>query len=99
MPKPNILSKSVWHVFAIKTKERDELRNYLTDRGINTGIHYPVALPFLKPYLPRFKHSQFLKAEKFTSETLSLPLFPEITDLEFNHVVDVIHEFFNKQRS
>ena len=99
LPKPNILSKPVWHIFAIKTKNRDELKSYLTDRGINTGIHYPVALPFLKPYLQKLKNSQFLKAKKFTSETLSLPLFPEITNVEFNHVVDVIHEFFNKQRS
>ena len=42
--------KHIFHIYAIKTSYRDELKTFLSKKGISTGIHYPKALPFLKPF-------------------------------------------------
>ena len=94
LPGPSSLSDSVWHVYAIKTERRDELREYLTKCGIGTGIHYPLPLPSLAPYFERNFSKNFKTANRFTQNTLSLPLFPEMTDAELEFIVTSVQNYF-----
>ena len=87
----------VWHLYVIKSEQRNLLKNYLSDLGISTIINYKTALPFLPAY-KRFNHNSndFPAAYKNQSEILSLPLYPEITLKELNQVIKSINKFYNK---
>jgi len=70
----------VFHCFVIRLKNRDAVRAYLAEKGIETGLHYPIALPFTKAYARfGYKPEDFPEAFAFTQECLSLPLYPELT--------------------
>ena len=70
----------VFHCFVIRLKNRDAVRAYLAEKGIETGLHYPIALPFTNAYARfGYKPEDFPEAFAFTQECLSLPLYPELT--------------------
>jgi dTDP-4-amino-4,6-dideoxygalactose transaminase len=85
----------VFHLYVVKTNRRDALKAFLKDRGIESVINYPVALPFLPAYA-RFHHrpDEFPMAYGNQSRILSLPIFPEMTEAMIAHVADSIREFF-----
>lgn len=97
---PNILEryKHVFHLFVIRTDHRNELREYLSKRDIQTVINYPIALPLLPAYA-RYNYSKkdFPVASDFQDKILSLPIFPEIEELQIKHVVDSIQSFYSRQ--
>jgi dTDP-4-amino-4,6-dideoxygalactose transaminase len=77
----------VWHVYAIRTRERERIRRRLTDAGIGTGMHYPVPVHLQPAYSDLdYALGAFPAAERMAAETLSLPLFPELTDGQIEHV-------------
>jgi dTDP-4-amino-4,6-dideoxygalactose transaminase len=84
----------VYHLYTVQHPRRDELATYLKANGVQTGINYPVALPFLEAYA-RFGHrpEQFPNAYRQQSRILSLPMFAEITADQQKTVVDLIHAF------
>ena len=89
--------KPVWHLFVIRTDRRDELQNYLTEKGISAGVHYPIALPNLQAYhYLNHKPSDFPVATSYQNKLLSLPIFPEITKAQQDYVVNTITEFFDE---
>ncbi|MDP2722166.1 MAG: DegT/DnrJ/EryC1/StrS family aminotransferase [Bacteroidales bacterium] len=88
--------RPVWHLFVIRTNKRDQLHNYLTEKGISNGVHYPIALPNLQAYhYLNHKPSDFPVATSYQDQLLSLPIFPEITNVQQDYVVSTIAEFFN----
>ncbi|MCU0609551.1 MAG: DegT/DnrJ/EryC1/StrS family aminotransferase [Chitinispirillaceae bacterium] len=88
-------AKSIYHLYVIRTPERDALQAHLAERGIGTGLHYPVPLHLQKAYDGRqFATGDFPVTERHAREILSLPMFPEITDEQQVIVVDAIAEFF-----
>jgi dTDP-4-amino-4,6-dideoxygalactose transaminase len=88
--------RPVWHLFVIRTNKRDELQIYLTKKGISNGVHYPIALPNLQAYhYLNSKPSDFPVATSYQDQLLSLPIFPEITNIQQDYVVNTIAEFFN----
>jgi len=94
---PELISNSepVHHLFPVGTRKRDTLGSFLKERGIETGVHYPVPL-HLQPafgYLG-YQRGDFPIAERIADETLSLPIFPEMTEQQFDHVCESIAEFF-----
>lgn len=90
-PKTN----PVWHLYVIRTKRRDALRDFLDQNGISTGIHYPIALPNLQAYkYLGYKSSDFPVATSIQNEILSLPIYPEITVEQIHYVVSKVKEFF-----
>jgi dTDP-4-amino-4,6-dideoxygalactose transaminase len=96
---PKICSDSthIFHVYVIRSKKRDELNQYLKEHGIETSIHYPTALPFLKAYeYLGHRHEDFPVAYKYQKEILSLPMYPELTEDMIEYVVGKIKEFFNR---
>ncbi len=78
----------VHHLFVVRTPRRDERLEQLHAAGIGAAVHYPVPLHRL-PSLSGLGHSEgeFPVAEKLASEILSLPLFPGLTESQFEHVM------------
>ena len=84
-----------WHLFVIKTSLRDELKQYLSSQGIDCLINSPVMLPFLPAYNALgHKPSDFPNSYSNQSCILSLPLYPEMSDIQQDFVVDRIKQFF-----
>ena len=73
----------VWHLFVIRTKNRDELQQYLTDHGIQTLIHYPIPPHKQKAYTA-WNTLSFPITEQIHKEVLSLPISPVLKKLKLN---------------
>lgn len=87
----------VWHQFAIRTKEKDKLGEYLAEKGITTGAFYPVPLHLQKAYENLgYKIGDLPVSEMLSKETLCLPIFPELTTEEKEYIVSMIKEYFIK---
>lgn len=87
--------KHVYHLYVIRTEKRDELENYLTKKGIATGLHYPIPIHLQKAYSNLgYKEGDFPISEKYSKEILSLPIFPGLTSKKIKFVCDGIKEFF-----
>lgn len=80
-------SRHVYHLYVVQVPNRDEVIAKLKAEGIDTGIHYPTALPFMEAY-KRFNHQpdDFPVAYKQMSQLLSLPMYAELTDAMIEHV-------------
>lgn len=82
----------VWHLFVIRTKERDKLQKYLTDNGIQTVIHYPIP-PHRQLAYKEWEHLSLLITEIIHNEVLSLPLSPIIKMKELFKITSIINEY------
>ncbi len=82
----------VWHIFAIRTPERDRLQKYLEDKDIQTNIHYPTP-PHKQGAYSELADKSFPISEEIHATELSLPMSPVLTDEEVNRVVEVINEW------
>jgi dTDP-4-amino-4,6-dideoxygalactose transaminase len=85
----------VYHLYVVRTAHRDQLRAFLKERGIETAIHYPTALPLL----PAYKRLGILpasipRAAENQHRILSLPIYPELRDEMIEFVVESIRAFF-----
>ena len=88
-------SEHVWHLFTIRTRNPSALSEFLGQRGIASGRHYPQP-PHLSQAFQYLGHrpGAFPVAESIASETISLPLFPGITEAQLDSVVDGIQAYF-----
>jgi dTDP-4-amino-4,6-dideoxygalactose transaminase len=87
-------SRSVYHLYVVRTTERAELQSFLTKSGIGTGIHYPVPVHLQKPYRSiGFKEGDFPVAESIADEVLSLPMDPRLTAAQQRRVVEEVVRF------
>jgi dTDP-4-amino-4,6-dideoxygalactose transaminase len=91
--------KAVYHLYVVRTAEgeRDKLRDFLKDNGVEAGVHYPIALPYLNAYR-YLKHSEadFPEALKASGQILSLPLYAELTDEQRSLVTSQVRRFFSR---
>lgn len=93
---------SVYHLYVIRVDAsvRDQLRGYLWENGIETGVHYPVALSKLKVTTTYLKlKSKCPVAEKASKEVISLPLYPELSHKQQDYICDRINQFYSKQNA
>lgn len=88
--------RHAFHLFAIKTDRRDELKQFLAEREIETGIHYPIALPKLKAYAYLNQAEEPMVANKMDRQLLSLPIGEHLSDAGVETVVAAVHSFFEK---
>lgn len=82
----------VWHIFAVRTKNRDEFQKYLTEKGIQTIIHYPTP-PHKQGAYKEWNNLSFPITEEIHNTILSLPISPVMTDSEIEKVVEVVNEY------
>lgn len=99
VPFANEKAMPVWHLYVIRTKFRDEIKSFLTEKGITTGIHYPIALPNLKAYkYLGYSEKDFPFATQLQNEILSLPIYPEIQKKQIIYIYNNIKRFFRSER-
>lgn len=82
----------VWHVFAVRTKNRDKFQDYLRQQGIQTVIHYPIP-PHKQPVYKEWNHLSFPITEQIHKEIISLPISPVMTDAEVEEVVKIVNRY------
>ena len=88
--------KHVYHIFAVRLKDRDMVRKELFNRGIATGIHYPIPIHLQEAYsFLGYKEGDFPVSESIAEEVLSLPMFPELTEDQIKYVCDSLREVVN----
>lgn len=94
LPKSCEWSDHVYHLYVIKSNERELLSDHLSKHNVQTVINYPVALPFLPAY-KRYNHSveDFPNAYSNQHEILSLPIFPEMSTDQINKVIELVTHF------
>jgi dTDP-4-amino-4,6-dideoxygalactose transaminase len=73
---------------------RDELKNYLSERGIHTGVHYPISLPKLKAYNYIKQADEPMFANHSDASLLSLPIGEHLTEEDVEKVIHSIKQFF-----
>lgn len=94
-PKEHYHCEHSYHLYVIKSSNRDDLAKFLNQKGVETGIHYPKALPSLNCYKYLNLDLEDYKNSIKDSETiLSLPIFPEIDHTQIDYVVNCIKDFF-----
>jgi len=89
---PKVITDSVWHLFVVRTKERNVLQKYLQEKGIQTLIHYPIPPHKQKAY-KEWNRLSFPITEKIHNEVLSLPISPVMEREEVEKVVKVVNDF------
>lgn len=94
LPGERAGAKHVYHLYAVRTSERDRLRAHLGDMGIETGIHYPTILPRLAAYASHPQHRDPFVADRLAGEILSLPMGDSIDDAQVDRVIDGVRSFF-----
>jgi dTDP-4-amino-4,6-dideoxygalactose transaminase len=83
--------RHVYHVYAVRTRERDAVMKALAEQGIQTGIHYPVPVHLQPAYAdPAYARGSFPVAEQAADEVLSLPMFPELTNEQLETVARAV---------
>ncbi len=95
LPKEMPYAKHVYHLYVIQTSKRAELQKYLADKGIGTGLHYPIPLHLQKCFASMgHREGDFPVSERLSKQCLSLPMFAELTDQQIEYVTDCIRDFF-----
>jgi len=82
----------IWHVFVIRTKERERFQKYLEENGVQTLIHYPTA-PHHQEAYAEWKDISLPITEQIHREVLSLPISPVLTDEEVQKIVNLVNAF------
>lgn len=84
----------VWHIFAIRCKNRDELEKFMNEAGIGTNKHYPIPIHLQEAYKNlNIKQGELPIAEEISATELSLPMYYGMTEDEISYVIDKINRF------
>jgi len=87
-------SKSVYHLYVVRTPFRDELQKHLSEAGVGTGIHYPVPVHLQRAYAAMgWKKGDFPVSENAADQILSLPMFAGLTSDQQKRVAESIAQF------
>jgi dTDP-4-amino-4,6-dideoxygalactose transaminase len=83
----------VFHQYTVRTTRRDDLAAYLNDKGIGTGIHYPIPI-HRQPYYQELGYTDSMPiSEKASREVLSLPVHPQLAEEDISHIISSIKEW------
>jgi dTDP-4-amino-4,6-dideoxygalactose transaminase len=89
-------STHIYHLFVIETAHRDALRDHLAERGIQTGIHYPIPIHLQEAYRDLgLGAGAFPHAERLAQQSLSLPMYAELSEEQLQLVTSSVREFFD----
>ncbi len=91
-------SRAVYHLYVVRTEDREGLMAFLKDAGIGTGIHYPIPLHLQKAYRSLdYKPGDFPVTESAAAAIVSLPMFPNLTADQQSRVVEGVRNFVEAQ--
>jgi dTDP-4-amino-4,6-dideoxygalactose transaminase len=94
LPCEQLRSRAVYHLYVVRTADREGLMDHLKKAGIGTGIHYPIPLHLQKAYAAmNYRKGDFPATEKAAAEIVSLPMFPQLTAPQQARVVEEILNF------
>lgn len=94
LPKVKENCTHVWHLFVVRTENRDKFQKYLEENGIGSVIHYPIPPHLSEAYkYLGYKKGDFPIAEKYANTILSLPLYNGMTDEEIDYVIEKINSY------
>jgi dTDP-3-amino-3,4,6-trideoxy-alpha-D-glucose transaminase len=91
-PLPQRDDGHVYHLFVVRTSEREALRAHLAATGVETLIHYPVVLP-RQPAFVSFSRAECQAAQEAAGEILSLPMHPRLADTDVDRICSAVHTF------
>lgn len=84
----------VWHLYVIRTSQRDALKQHLTDHGVTVGLHYPTPIHMQPAYTDLgYKQGDFPLSERYATEILSLPMYAELTASQIDKVAHDVRAF------
>ena len=97
LPSVSKFNEHVYHLFVIKTKFRNELRNFMNEKQISTGIHYSKSLPNYKAYnYLNIKNNDFPNSSFNENQILSIPIYPELNLDQIDYICENLISFFKK---
>lgn len=97
LPREAPWAQSAYHLYVVRHPRRDELKAHLEAHGIGCALHYPLPLHMQKCFAHLgYRAGDFPVAEKAARECLSLPIYPELTQAQQEHVASVIRDFFKR---
>lgn len=89
---PNV--NPVWHIFAIRSNQRERLKEFLDGKGIETGIHYPIPIHAQECYKNHIsRNKEFPNAESLSKTELSIPMYYGLNEDQLEYIVDCINNF------
>jgi dTDP-4-amino-4,6-dideoxygalactose transaminase len=94
IPLEDDANTHVYHLYVIRVPDRDDLRKYLDENGIDTGVHYETPAHLHPAVLDRVERTELPETERLVDEILSLPMHPRLSDREVNRVCDLIEEYY-----
>jgi dTDP-4-amino-4,6-dideoxygalactose transaminase len=98
LPKVQDGARHVYHLYVVRVHDRDTVRAQVTELGVDTGIHYPVALPLLTAYA-HLGHTpeDFPHAGANASKLISLPMFGDISEDQARYVAQTLRDVVGKK--
>jgi dTDP-4-amino-4,6-dideoxygalactose transaminase len=94
VPRASAVSESVWHLYVIRTDQRDTLKEHFANRGISVGIHYPIPIHLQPAYRDLgYQPGEFPVTEEYARQILSLPMYAELTPEIIGRVAETASEF------
>jgi dTDP-4-amino-4,6-dideoxygalactose transaminase len=86
-------AEPVWHLFVVRVRERERWQTWLKEKGIATGVHYPIPLHLQPAYrylgIPK---GALPVTERVAAEVMSLPMYAELTDAQISRVADAVND-------
>jgi dTDP-4-amino-4,6-dideoxygalactose transaminase len=89
------ISTPTFHQYIIRTNKRDELKKFLSKKGIETAIHYPKPIHKQKAFVEAYGNIKLKNTEKYSKQILSLPIHPFLNNQQIKYVVSSVKLFFN----
>ena len=93
LPEVREHARHVYHLYVVRTPRRAELAAFLKERGIQTGIHYPVPT-HRQPPVEHLAPPPLPRTERLVEEILTLPMSADHADEEIDRVVAAVRAFF-----
>ena len=87
------VDRNVYHIYAVRVKNRDKFQAYLTEKNISTSIHYPIAIEKTTPF-KNLEHFNNKRTIQYSNEMISLPIHPFLSDEEINYTTKTINDYF-----